>query len=177
MRDRYESLKPNNLIASMSSMPRRWKDAIRVDPPKNIDDYFNVSGSDGNPAEIVGAVVAQLKILDDAIRTTSYNIPEALPPEAGAAVKNLGTGPWPANAAEARDQLTEAFGNLEARLRQLNTHDWKKSATVLSVTTLPDGTQRDSGETLSVLQLAQGASRVAATALPIVERTIRDASN
>lgn len=168
MRDRYESLKPNNLIASMSSMPRRWKDAIRVDPPKNIEDYFNVSGPDGNPAELVGAVIAQLKILDDAIRTTSYNIPETLPPEAAAAAQNLGSGPWPASAGDARDQLTEAFENLEARLRQLNTHDWTKSARV---------EPSETGATLSVLQLAQGASRVAATALPIVERSIRDAAN
>ncbi len=166
MRDRYESLKPNNLVASMASMPRRWKDAIRVDPPKDIEDFFNVSTSSGNPAELVGNVVAQLKILEDAIRTTSYNIPETLPVEAIAAAKNLGSGPWPSSAADARDELTAAFNALEERLRGLNTHDWAKSATV-----------EGGGDSLSVLQLAQGASRVAATALPLVERAIREAAD
>lgn len=166
MRDRYETLKPNNLVASMASMPRRWKDAIRVDPPKDIEQFFNISTADGNPAELVGAVLAQLKVLDDAIRTTSYNVPEAVPAEAAAAAQNLGSGPWPASASEARDELTKTFGLLEERLRQLHTNDWNKSAPV-------DGSP---GQRLSVIQLAQGAARVAATTLPLVERAIRNAA-
>lgn len=158
-------------------MPRRWKDAIRVEAPKNIEDYFTVAGPDGSAAEHVGAVVAQLTILSNAIRTTSYNVPEPLPPEAAIAVKNGGSGPWPATASDALSQLRIAFEGLEDQLKTLKSHDWNKSANVLTGGTPVDGVPSRSGESLTVLQLAQGASRVAAERLPVVERAIRSAAD
>lgn len=158
-------------------MPRRWKEAIRVDPPKNIEDYFTVAGTDGSAAEQVGAVIAQLKILSNAIRTTSYNVPEPLPPEAAVAVENRGSGPWPETAADALAQLREIFTVLEEQLGALKPHDWNKSANVLTGTTPVDGVPTPSAQSLTVLQLAQGASRVAADRLPLVERIIRNAAN
>jgi hypothetical protein len=161
MADRYDSLQPSYLIASIASMPRRWKDALRVTPPKSVDDYFSVAGDDGTTAaEHVGATLAQLELLSDAIRTTSYNIPEPLGSEVAAAVANNGSGPWPATAAEGLASLTALFETLHDQLTKVNTSDWNKSA--------------DSGRTtLTVVALAQGVSRVAADRLAIVERTIR----
>ena len=160
MGDRYDSLQPASLIASMTSMPRRWKDAMRVAPPKSIDDYFTVDGEHGSAAEHVGAVIAQLSTLSDAIRTTSYNVPEPLTSAVVAAASNTGSGPWPESASAGLAELTSLFETLTTQLEQLNPRDWNKSA--------------DAGSTmLTVLALAQGASRVAADRLAIVERTIR----
>jgi len=161
MADRYDSLQPSYLIASIASMPRRWKDVLRVAPPKNIDDYFSVAGDDGTTAaEHVGAALAQLELLSNAIRTTSYNIPEPLGSEVAAAVQNDGSGPWPATAAEGLDALTTLFEAMHDQLTKVNTSDWNKSA--------------DAGRTtLTVVALAQGASRVAADRLAAVEQTIR----
>ena len=144
----------------MTSMPRRWKDAMRVAPPKNIDDYFAVNGEHGSAAEHLGAVIAQLSTLSDAIRTTSYNVPEPLTSSVVSAASNTGSGPWPQSASAGLAELTDLFETLTGQLQQLNPRDWNKSA--------------DAGSTmLTVLALAQGASRVAADRLAIVERTIR----
>ncbi len=160
MRDRYESLNPASLIASIASMPRRWKDALRVPAPKNIDDFFTVEGPDGTAAEHVGAAIAQIRTLRDAIRTTSYNVPEPLGTEVAAAAANSGSGAWPTSASEGLADLTAEMEGLKEQLDGLKPHDWNKSA--------------DAGRTtLSVLKLAQGASRVGAERLGIVERTIR----
>lgn len=161
----------------MASMPRRWREAIRVEPPKNIDDFFAVPGPEGpSAAEHVGAVIAQLKVLDDAIRTTSYNTPETLSAEAAAAVINAGSGPWPATASDGLRQLDEVFAALEERLKGLNTYDWTKSASVASSGTPADGVPSTGDTKLSVLELAQGTSRVAATHLSLAEKTLRAVS-
>ena len=164
MGDRYDSLQPPFLISTISSMPRRWKDALSVPKPKDIDDYFTLTGDDGTAAEHVGAAIAQLVILREAIRTTSYNIPEPLETSVTAAVDNTGSGPWPPSVDEGLTELTEQFERLLAQLKSLNPSDWNKSA--------------DAGNrTLTISALAQGASRVAADRLAIVERTIRTLSN
>jgi len=177
MRDRYDSLKPTTVIASIASMQQRWKDAIRVEKPKNIEDYYSVAGPNGSAAEHIGAVVAQLAVLSNAIRTTSYNVPEPIAPEAASAAKNLGSGPWAATATEGMAQLQASFEELLARLKQLNPHDWNKSANVLTGAAPVDGVSPRSSESLTVLQLAQGASRVAAERLPLAERAITAASS
>ncbi len=159
----------------MASMPRRWRDAIRVDPPKNVEDFFTLPGSSGiSAAEHTGAVIAQLTILSNAIRTTSYNVPEALAPEAAAASINAGSGPWPDTAADGLAQLDAIFEQIEAQLKQLNTHDWNKSAKVQAAGTPADGAP--GVDSLTVLALAQGASRVAAEHLPLAERVLREVS-
>jgi len=176
MQDRYDSLKPTMVISSVASMQQRWKDAIRVDPPKNIEDYFSVEGPDGSAAEHVGAVIAQIGAISNAIRTTSYNVPEPIASEAAAAVQNKGTGPWAASAADGLANLQTTFEELLARLKQLNPNDWNKSAKVLTGAAPADGVSQESGQMLNILQLARGATRVAAERLPIVERTIRTAA-
>lgn len=160
MGDRYDSLQPPSIIASIASMPRRWKDALHLPAPKNIDEVFSSPGPDGTTvAEHVGAAIAQLQILCDAIRTTSYNVPESLPPEAATAVMNVGSGPWPKSAAAGIDQLLEVVEKLHEQLLLLTPHDWNKSA--------------DAGrETLSILRMAQGASRVAADRLGATDRVV-----
>ncbi len=160
MGDRYDSLQPPSLIASVASMPRRWKEAMHVPPPNNIDDLFTVAGPDGtSAAEHLGATISQLTILIDAIRTTSYNVPESLGTEVAAAVHNAGSGPWPESAQAGVTKLTAVMEQMLRQLQQLTPSDWNKSA--------------DSGtETLTVLALAQGASRVAAEGLAAVDRII-----
>lgn len=158
--DRYERLAPASLIASISSMPRRWKEAVYVPPDVSIDDFFTVSTDQGSIAEHFGAAIAQIALLRDAIRTTSYNVPEPLDMGVAAAVANKGSGPWPKNAKSARNELKDQFEKLEGELKELKTTDWNRSA--------------DAGNTtLTILALAQGASRVGAERLSIVERLVR----
>ena len=168
------------IVSSMASMPRRWRAAIRVDPPKNIDDFFTVPGPDGvSAAEHAGAAIAQLTVLSRAIRTTSYRIPETLDPEVAAAAQNLGSGPWPKTAAEALTELDAVFDDIKTQLDQLHTNDWNKSARVASAGAPDDGDESATGSatgSLSVLQLAQAASRVAAERLPLAERILRTVS-
>ena len=160
MSDRYDSLQPPSLIASIASMPRRWKDALHVPAPKTIEDIHLTPGSDGiSVAEHLGATIAMTRILQDAIRTTSYNIPEPLRPEVAAAVQNSGSGPWPETAQVGLASLTAAMEELLDQLKRLSPHDWNKSA--------------DAGrETFSILKLAQGASRVAADRLMAVDSLV-----
>lgn len=160
MGDRYDSLQPPSLIASIASMPRRWKEALHVPPPKNIDDIFTEAGPTGaSAAEHLGAVIAMTTALSSAIRTTSYNVPEPLAPEVATAVQNAGTGPWPNSAHDGLSTLTSLMEDLLEQLNQLSPSDWNRSA--------------DAGsQTFTVLTLAQGASRVAAEGLGAVDRIV-----
>ncbi|MDW3178572.1 MAG: hypothetical protein R8J94_14360 [Acidimicrobiia bacterium] len=160
MGDRYESLQPPSLTATVASMPRRWKEAFHVPAPKSVDEVFTIAGPDGtSPAEHLGATISMITTLADAIRTTSYSVPEPLGPEVGAAVANAGSGPWPDSAHEGLDSLISLMERLLEQLEQLSPSDWNRSA--------------DSGtQTYTVLALAQGASRVAAERLAKVDRLI-----
>lgn len=128
--------------------------------PKNVDEVFTIAGPDGtSAAEHLGAAISMITILVDAVRTTSYNVPEPLGPEVATAVHNAGSGPWPDSAETGVSSLTTTTEQLLEQLQQLSPSDWNKSA--------------DSGtETFTVLALAQGASRVAAERLAAVDRII-----
>lgn len=141
-------------------MPRRWKEVMHVPAPKNIDEVFTDAGPDGTTAaEHLGAAISMVTILVDAVRTTSYNVPEPLGPEVATAVQNAGSGPWPDSAHDGLSSLTTTMERLHEQLQQLSPSDWNKSA--------------DSGnETFTVLALAQGASRVGAERLAAVDRII-----
>lgn len=158
--DRYDQLQPAAIVASITSMQRRWKDAMHVPVDKNIEDFFRVETDSGSIAEHIGAAIAQLQILHPALRTTSYNVPEPLEPNVAAAVANQGSGPWPSSA---KDGLADLFNELDAiksELEGINVRDWTK-------------TTQAGSTTLSLLAIAQGASRVAANRLAIVERLVR----
>lgn len=160
MPDRYESLQPPSLIASIASMPRRWKEALHVPAPKSIEDVFTMEGPDGtSAAEHLGAAIASSATLLGALRTTSYNIPEPLGADVASAAHNAGSGPWPKTAADGLAELTSTLEATLAKLQELTPSDWNKSA--------------DAGnESFTVLALAQGASRVAADRLAAVDRII-----
>ncbi len=161
MGDRYDRLQPPNLTASVASMPRRWKDALHLPPPKNIEEVFTTVGPDGvSAAEDCGAVLAQVATLTNAIRTTSYNAPEALDSTVVAALANQGSGPWPATAGAALENLTAAFENLDNRLKDLKANDWNKTAPT------PSGS-------ISLIDLVRGVARVSADRLARVERTVQ----
>ncbi len=141
-------------------MPRRWKDALHLPPPKNIDDVFTTAGPDGiSAAEDAGAVLAQVAVLADAIRTTSYNQPEALGAEVVSALRNAGSGPWPSTAGAALENLTSMFENLSGRLGDLRPADWNKSAST------PEGS-------ITLIELVRAVARVSADRLARVERTV-----
>ena len=60
MSDRYDSLQPPHIISTLRSMPRRWKSALHVAPPKDIDELFGKSiGDQPAAAEHSGAALAQ----------------------------------------------------------------------------------------------------------------------
>ncbi len=164
MGDRYDSLQPPNIIAAIKSMPRRWTDALYVAPPKNIEDFFTVDGPDGvSAAEDAGATIALVTILQDAVRTTSYNEPEALGSEVMSAMANTGSGSWPASSVDALEQIEALMEAFASRLEALTTSDWGKSART------PDGTA-------TLTDVARGAVRVTADRLARAERTIRSVS-
>ena len=158
--DRYQQLRPASIVASITSMPRRWKDAMHVPPQVPLEDIFTESTDKGTIAEHVGAAIAQLEVLREAIRTTSYSVPAPFDSAVAAAVENQGSGPWPDSAVAGRKELERQAEQLLEELNRLTTSDWNKSA--------------DAGSTtLTVLALGQGASRVAAERLSIVERLVR----
>ena len=164
MGDRYDSLHPPNLIAALRSMPRRWTDALHVPAPKNIEDFFTVPGPDDvSAAEDTGATLALVSILETAIRTTSYNTPEALGSDVVGAMANTGSGPWPTSASAALDSIEALMEGVAERLEKLNTNDWGKTAST------PQGS-------VTLTDLARGAVRVTADRLARTERTIRSVS-
>jgi len=158
--DRYESLPPASIVASISSMQRRWKDAVHVSVDKNIEDYFTIETDQGSIAEHLGAAIAQLRVLRHAVRTTSYNMPEELDSEVVSAVANKGSGPWPKSTKEGLAELFEELDALKSELDQISTSGWKKTA-------------KAGNTSLTLIAIAQGASRVAADRLTIVERLVR----
>lgn len=137
---------------------------MHVSLDKNIDDYFTVETDEGSVAEHLGATLAQLRLLRGAIRTTAYNVPEPLDPAVLAAAANRGSGPWPESAKSGLSDLAEEIEELKGELDRVSVRDWNKTA--------PAGDQ-----SISLIQLAQGASRVAADRLSVVERLVRSLAN
>ncbi len=143
-------------------MPRRWKDAFHVGPDENIEDYFTVVGNAGiTIAEHCGATLTQLTLLSNAIRTTCYPAPEPLDDAVKAAAQNLGTGPWPASVREFLNNFGMVTNELAAEIGRVKTNDWKKAAS-------------SGGRSLTVMEISQGASRVAAERLRAVELLVRE---
>ena len=141
-------------------MPRRWKEALRVSAPKNIDEVFTSAGPDGiSAAEHMGAAISMVQVLANAIRTTSYNVPETLGTEVASAALNAGSGPWPNSAHDGLSELTTLMEQIGEQLSQLSPSDWNRSA--------------DSGtQTFTILALAQGVTRVTAERLALVDGVI-----
>ncbi|MGI9604799.1 MAG: hypothetical protein ACR2P0_01545 [Acidimicrobiales bacterium] len=161
MSDRYDSLLPPNLIAAVKSMPRRWSAALYALPPNSIDDMFDRAGADGiSASEDVGAFLTQVRILEDAIRTTSYKNPEPLGSDVVAAVANHGTGPRPESALAALNDIEAMMEQVAKRLEMLTLYDWNKQAPT------PDGS-------ITVIDLCRGIVRVAADRLTHTERTLQ----
>lgn len=133
---------------------------MHVSAEKNIEDYFAIETDDGSIAEHMGAAIAQLRILRPALHTTAYNTPEPLDAEVAAAAANLGSGPWPSSAKAGLDEFFAECDAVKEELESIKTRDWSKS------------TQAGS-KSMTLLQIAQGTSRVAADRLAIVERLVR----
>lgn len=154
MADRYDKLNHNNLMASVGSMSRRWNDDIYVAPPQNLEDFFAVEGPDGMTiADEMGATIAQVTILNEAVRTTSYIEPEPLPEFTIEAIADQLDGPRPASAAAGLSKITAINVEAYGRLTDLRLVDWKKEATwgshVVSITDLARGVSRVNAERLA----------------------------
>jgi len=167
--DRYDRLNYQATVSTIGSMPRRWKDALYVQPPKNIEDYFSVEGPEGTMAEHVGAAIAQIRVLRGAVRTTSYNVPDPLEPEVLVAVGDKGSGPWPKSANEGLTDLLAEYEALKAEFDNLKPSDWNKSADLKP----QDGDKTAHGRSFTIVDLARAVSRVSAERLGKVERTVR----
>ena len=133
---------------------------MHVSADKNIEDYFAIGTDDGSIAEHIGAAITQLRTLRPALRTTAYNNPEPLDSEVAAAAANLGSGPWPSSTRAGLDELFSELDAIAGELEAINTQDWNKTTNAGSTS-------------LTLLQIAQGTSRVAANRLAIVERLVR----
>lgn len=160
MSDRYDNLNHNTLLASVGSMSRRWKEAIFVAPPHNIEDYFTLEAPDALVlADEMGAALTQVTILTNAIRTTSYLEPDPLPDMYAEAMRNELSGDRPKSATEGLEQIIAINDEVYGRLQDLRLVDWKNTAT------------GDSG-TVSISDLVKGVSRVNAERLARATRTL-----
>lgn len=160
MTDRYDTLNHNTLMASIGSMSRRWKEAIYVAPPENIEDFFTLESPDGLVlADEMGAAIAQVTILANAIRTTSYVESEPLPDLAIEAMQDELDGDRPPSAGAAIAAITSINDEVYGRLKDLRMVAWKNEST---------GESR----TVSITDLAKGVSRVNAERLARATRTL-----
>lgn len=160
MSDRYEQLLPPDVISAVKSMPRRWASAFQVTPSTSIDEVLALTGEDGaTVAEHTGAFLAQVRTLTDAIRKTRYSSGEEVDADVEAAVSNSGSAQGPPAGADAIDAIEALMQELANTLEALSSSDWTKTAVA------PSGT-------ISIAALAQGAVRVAAERLRVVERAV-----
>ncbi len=153
MADRYDKLNHNTYMASIGSMAKRWKDAIYVPPPLNIEDFFTVESPAGIViADEMGATIHQLTILSKAVRTTSYLETEPLDDDVLDAMQDRLSGDRPNTATSALASIISLNEEVYERLTAMRMVDWKNSANSGSVT-------------VSMPDLARGLSRVNAERL------------
>lgn len=164
MDDRYASLTPPQLIASLRSMPRRFTEALELAAPRTPDEVIGLVASD------IGALLGQLGVLDEAIHTTADHIADPLPVTVDQAVADAGGGNGAivsdavlSGAREALDAIEVVTQRIADRLDRLSADDWNRAA--YSPTTA-----------YTLTELAQGAVRVAADRLRVTERAISAAS-
>lgn len=154
MADRYDSLTPPVLIASLRSMPRRYAEALELAAPKTAHEVFHLA------ADHIGALLAQLAVIDDAVHRTSDHEADRLGAEVDSAIADRGRG-LPVDRVEtALAEIERVTSALADRLDGLSAGDWNRSAPTPTAT-------------YSITELAQGAVRVAAERLRATERSIR----
>ena len=159
MSDRYDLLLPPDLISTIKSMPRRWSAAL-YPASTATDDTFTRPGGDGlSAAQHTGAMLAQVGVLADAIRATSFDRDEVLGPEILAAVADKGAGPEASSVGTALKEIDAAMDALAAKLESLSTSDWNTDARTV------DGT-------ITLVSLVQGAARVVVERLRKAELAI-----
>ena len=164
MSDRYDLLLPPDLISTIKSMPRRWSAALYL-ASTATDDTFTRPGADGlSAAQHTGAMLAQIDMLTEAIRATSFNRDEVLGSETLAAMADEGSGPEASSVDAGLKAIDAAMDALAAKLESLSTSDWNTDARTV------DGT-------VTLVSLVQGAARVAAERLRKTELAIGGPQN
>lgn len=164
MSDRYDLLLPPDLISTIKSMPRRWSAALYVASTAS-DDTFTQPGPDGmSAAQHTGAMLAQVDVLAEAIRSTSFNREEVLGPDVVAAMADEGSGPEAPSVSASLKAIDGAMDALAVKLESLTTSDWNAEARTV------DGT-------VTLLSLVQGAARVAVERLRKTEKAVGGSSD
>jgi len=159
MSDRYDLLLPPDLISTIKSMPRRWSAALYLASAAS-DDSFTRPGADGlSAAQHTGIMLAQVDVLAEAIRATSFNRDEVLGEEVLAAMADNGSDHEAASVGDALNAIERAMDALAAKLESLTTSDWNTEARTV------DGT-------VTLVSLVQGAARVAVERLRKTEQAI-----
>lgn len=160
MSDRYDTLTPPLIIATLRSMPRRYAEALESVASMTADEVLAEVATD------LSAALSGLEVIDRAIHTTADHAADPLPPAVDAAVAGAPTGLDSAGA-RAVDSATDAVAALDAvttrlaeRLDRLTADDWNRSAA--SPTASYD-----------VTDLARGAARLAAERLRAIEGIVR----
>ena len=161
--DRYASLNPGAAAAALHSFPQRYRAVFAADPtrdPEELAQHATAHGrtvrdtiaATGDALEVLGDTLAKVLIADDV----------ALP---AAAVGGEVDSP-PRRGVPLRDLLERVDTHAKATARQIES---ATSAAFLRTGTAPNG------ETVSALDLARQAVRVAAENLRAIERAVRDA--
>ena len=120
-------------------MPRRYREIIGARAPLSGE----LQGESGVGAEI-GSMMAQLAVIDDAVRSTTWNDPPRLGSDVVAAIADTAEGPDVASAHEALDRIEHLTTTLADRLDAMALDEWNRTA------------ESDQGP-LSINELAQGA--------------------
>lgn len=139
-------------------MPGRYAEIIGVGAPLTGEQLLE----SGAAAEI-GSMLAQLAVIDGAVRSTSWNDPPRLGSDVDAAIADTADGPAVTSAREALDRIEELMTTLADRFDGMALDEWNRTA-------------ESAHGPLSMNELAQGAVRVAAERLLATERAIRGAA-
>ncbi len=158
MEDRYDSLTPPMILASLRSMPRRFAEALELAAPKTAQQVIHLA------AEDIGALLAQLAVLDEAVHTTVDHDADPLGADVDAAVADRGRGLPVEDAPTALAEIEVVTSRLADRLDSLSADGWNRSASSPSAR-------------YEVTDLARGAVRVAAERLRTTERAVQSAGS
>jgi hypothetical protein len=156
--DRYDQLKPPNLITALRSFPRRYREALATVPP---DPDLLVKPVDGHTVLALLADTAHsIALIDHAVeQTLVHDRPAVDASVVGASARRAPAGSSPA-VATLLDELTAHTTALADRLDRAPTAGWSRTADA-------------DGHTVRVSDLARTAVRTGAENLRLLERVVQ----
>ncbi len=156
--DRYDQLKPPNLVTALRSFPRRYREALAMVPP---DPDLLVKPVDGHTVlALVADTAHSLELIDHAVdQTLVHDRPAVDASVVDAAARHRPPSGSPA-AATLLDGLAAHATALADRLDRAPTAGWSRTADA-------------AGRTVSVSDLAREAVRTGAENLRLLERVVQ----